>query len=251
MKKTKTSVLYLGDDSLDSAASYLAGVMKHFNIGFDYAASDEAADRFLLEEAEYRLVILSDYPAKNLEKSQMERIVVWVRKGAGLLMIGGWDSFQGSGGSYNGTVIEGILPVRISPTDDRVNYSYPCLVRKREEHLILSDLPFTEPPCIGGYNRVTAKEDARVLLEAIRYRTQAEASSCSFVEEGRDVLLAVGGYGQGRTAAFTSDAAPHWVGGFVDWGNERITCEIAGREVEVGELYAVFFNNLIRWSGRL
>jgi hypothetical protein len=38
MKKTKTSVLYLGDDSLDSATSYLAGVMKHFNIGFDYVA---------------------------------------------------------------------------------------------------------------------------------------------------------------------------------------------------------------------
>lgn len=251
MKKNKTSVLYLGDTSLDTAASYLAGVMTHFKIGFDYVASDEQADRFLVEEAEYRLVILSDYPAGNLKSDQMEKIVTWVGQGRGLLMIGGWDSFQGIGGSYSGTPIEEILPVRISPADDRVNYPFPCLVGKRGEHPILADLPFGEPPCIGGYNRVTAKADAQVLLEAIRFRTQAEASSCMFTEEGRDVLLAVGEYDRGRTAAFTSDAAPHWVGGFVDWGYRRISCEIAGAEVEVGAFYAEFFNNLIRWTGRL
>jgi uncharacterized membrane protein len=99
MKRTKTPVLYLGDTSLDSAASYLAGVMTHFKIGFDYVASDESADRFLQEDAGYQLIILSDFPADNLKLSQMEQIVAWVRRGAGLLMIGGWDSFQGSGGS--------------------------------------------------------------------------------------------------------------------------------------------------------
>lgn len=251
MKKNETTVLYLGDTSLDTAASYLAGIMTHFNIGFDYIASDEPADRFLVDEAAYRLIILSDYPARNLKMSQMEQIAAWVRVGAGLLMIGGWESFQGSGGSYNGTLIQEILPIRISPADDRVNTSFPCLVCKREEHPILADLPFGKPPCIGGYNRVEAKADARVLLEAIRYRTQAEASSCLFTEEGRDVLLAVGEYGQGRTSAFTSDAAPHWVGGFVDWGDERISCSFAGTETEVGSLYAAFFNNLIHWTGRL
>ena len=244
-------VLYLGDTSLDTAASYLAGVMRYFNIGFDYLPSVQAADRFLVDGAEYRLVILSDYPSENLNSAQMERIEAWVRRGSGLLMIGGWESFQGSGGAYAGTVIEEILPVRISPTDVRVHISCPCLAYKREDHPILAGLPFDQPPCIGGYNRVTAKEDARVLLEAIRYRTQARASSCSFAEAGRDVLLAVGGCGRGRSAAFTSDAAPHWVGGFVDWGPRRVSCEIAGAVVEVGEFYADFFNNLIRWTGRL
>jgi uncharacterized membrane protein len=251
MKKNKTSVLYMGDTSLETAASYLAGVMTHFKIGFDYVASDDGADRFLVDEAEYRLIILSDYPAKNLEPDQMERIATWVKRGRGLLMIGGWESFQGIGGSYSGTLIEKILPVRISQDDDRVNYSFPCLVSKREEHPILADLPFGEPPCIGGYNRVTAKAEAQVLLEAIRFRTQAEANSCMFTEAGRDVLLAVGEHGRGRTAAFTSDAAPHWVGGFVDWGDQRISCDIVGEEVEVGAFYANFLNNLIRWTGRL
>ena len=251
MKKNKFPVLYLGDTSLDTAASYLAGVMAYFQIGFDYVASAEAADRYLVDGAEYRLVILSDYPAERLEASQMKRIEAWVRKGAGVLMIGGWESFQGNGGNYSGTLIEEILPVRMSPSDDRVNTPYPCLVSKREEHPILAELPFERPPCIGGYNRVEAKEDARILLEVILYRTEAQASACSFTEEGRDVLLAVGGYGRGRSAAFTSDAAPHWVGGFVDWGEKRVRCRFAGTEVEVGALYAAFFANLIRWTGRL
>ena len=247
----KNPVLYLGDTSLDTAASYLAGVMAHFQIGFDYVASDEAADRYLVDEAEYRLIILSDYPADRLQTGQMERIEARVQKGAGVLMIGGWESFQGSGGNYSGTLIEEILPVRMSPSDDRVNTPYPCLVSKREEHPILAKLPFERPPCIGGYNRVEAKEHARILLEVIRYRTRAQAFACSFAEESRDVLLAVGGCGRGRSAAFTSDAAPHWVGGFVDWGEERISCRFAGTEVEVGAFYAAFFANLIRWTGRL
>jgi uncharacterized membrane protein len=251
MKQSKASVLYVGDTTLDTAASYLAGVMTHFNIGFHYVASAEPADHFFKDTAEYRLIILSDYPAHNLRRSQMERIARWIRGGTGLLMIGGWESFQGSGGSYNGTVIEEILPVRISPTDDRVNTPFPCLVHKLEEHPVLAGLPFGEPPCIGGYNRVTAKADVRILLEVIRYRTQEQDLSCSFVEEVRDVLLAVGDYGDGRTAAYSSDAAPHWVGGFVDWGDARISSKTPAGEVEFGTFYATFFANLIRWTGRL
>jgi uncharacterized membrane protein len=250
MSKARASVLYLGDTSLDSAASYLGAVMKHFGIDFDYVGSAEPADRDL-RDGQYRAIILSDYPAGNFKPGQMEGIAERVDRGTGLLMIGGWDSFQGVGGLYNGTLVEEILPVRISQSDDRVNYSFPCVVCKQAEHEILADLPFADPPCIGGYNRVAAKPEAELLLEAVRYRTRAQGPACSFVEEGRDVLLAVGRCGQGRTAAFASDAAPHWVGGFVDWGNKRVAVEIAGIEVEVGECYALFFNNLIRWTARL
>ncbi|GAH40275.1 unnamed protein product, partial [marine sediment metagenome] len=36
----KHSVLYLGDAALDRQASYLVGIMSHYNIGFDYVNSD-------------------------------------------------------------------------------------------------------------------------------------------------------------------------------------------------------------------
>jgi uncharacterized membrane protein len=250
LSPAKAPVLYLGDTSLATAASYLGAVMRHAGIGFHYVGSQEKADRFL-ETGGYRLIILSDYPAKNLSEGQMKGIAEMVREGGGLLMIGGWDSFHGSGGLYGGTVIEELLPVHIATSDDRVNHPFPCLVSKCAEHPIVSDLPFGEAPCIGGYNRIRAKGGAEVLLEAIRYRTRAEGSFYAFVEEGRDALLVVGRIGQGRSAAFASDAAPHWVGGLVDWGLRRVSQQIAGIVVEMGEFYAEFFNKLIHWAGGL
>lgn len=88
-------MLYLGDTSLDTAASYLGAVMTYFGIGFEYAASEEPADRYL-GDREYKLIILSDYPAANLQAAQMDWILDRIGSGTGLLMIGGWDSFRGS-----------------------------------------------------------------------------------------------------------------------------------------------------------
>ena len=61
-------------------------------------------------------------------------------------------------------------------------------------------------------------------------------------------MLVVGGYGKGRTAALATDVAPHWVGGFVDWGKARITQNLSnGGFVEIGADYAKFFAQLLRW----
>ena len=57
-------------------------------------------------------------------------------------------------------------------------------------------------------------------------------------------LLVVGQHGRGRVAALATDVAPHWVGGLVDWGDRRITQEVAGGFVEIGNWYAQFFRNL-------
>ena len=38
-------------------------------------------------------------------------------------------------------------------------------------------------------------------------------------------VLVIGTAGHGRAAAFASDIAPHWVGGFVDWGDSRVTAQ--------------------------
>jgi len=78
----------------------------------------------------YDVVVLSDieqevlvlYPWERMQDTPMgpnrlESIREFVRNGGGLIMIGGWESFQGSGGGYHGTLIEEILPVRISPED--------------------------------------------------------------------------------------------------------------------------------------
>jgi uncharacterized membrane protein len=62
----------------------------------------------------------------------------------------------------------------------------------------------------------------------------------------------LGKLGKGRTAAFLSDVAPHWVGGFVDWGPRRVKSKAPGAaEIEVGSYYAQFWKQLLAWVGRL
>jgi hypothetical protein len=250
MAGRQSPVLYLGDDGLQGAAAYLAGVMAHAGIRYDYLPSESPAGEGLLA-AERRLVVLSDYPARNLSREQMAGLAERVRSGLGLLMIGGWSSFQGANGGYAGTPIEELLPVALSAADDRLNWPFPCLLCKHQEHPILAGLPFDRPPSVGGYNRVVVKEGAELLLWGVRYRTEAAGGICRFVEEGRDPLLVVWEQGRGRAAAFASDVAPHWVGGLVDWGERRVRAGAAGSEVEVGEHYARFFVNLLGWTGRL
>ncbi len=243
-------VLYLGDDGLEGAAAYLAGVMSHHRIGYRHLGSGRRAEDRLLR-GEYRLVVLSDYPAANLAAAQADLLAERVRAGTGLLMIGGWDSFQGLGGGYRGTRVGELLPVELSSGDDRVNWPFPCLVWKEGQHPITDGLPLAAPPGIGGYNRFTVRAGCERLLSAVRFRPSLKEGACSFVEEGRDPLLVVGQHGRGRVAAFASDVAPHWVGGFVDWGERRVRAGEPGREVEVGEHYARFFANLLVWTGRL
>lgn len=261
------SILYAGDSDLRGAAAYLAGVLTHAGLSFHHVASD-APLRPLLTAHRPRLYILSDYPAENLAEADVERIVRDVAQGSGLLMIGGWESFHGAAGEYQRSPLAEVLPVVIQPSDDRVNAPQPCLMEKRIDHPILDGLPLEHPPGIGGYNRVRPKADAEVLLSArhlsveVRRRDQAApppgagdpalehpALEYTLTRGDQAPLLVVGRHGRGRTAAFTSDVAPHWVGGLVDWGPERVRAQAPEADaIEVGSYYAEFFTRLVLWT---
>jgi uncharacterized membrane protein len=247
----QNQILYVGDTALREAAGYLAGVMHHFDIGFDYVPSEGSFP--LLEGSAYRGVILSDYPSKNFAAGQLEDLAVRVRGGLGLLMIGGWESFTGAGGDYGQTPLRDVLPVRMGPEDDRVNCPQPCLVELRVEHPAVAGLPFDRvSPGIGGYNRVRVKQGALEVLSAQPFRVERGASGYSFVPDVRDPLLVLGDYGQGRVAAFASDVAPHWVGGLVDWGDARVSdCAPGANPIEVGNWYALLFRQIVAWTARL
>lgn len=243
------SVLYLGDDNLSGAASYLAGVMTHHRIPFDYISSGEKFDPYLLE-GEYSALVFSDYPARNFSTGDLEGISGIVREGTGILMIGGWDSFAGPGGGYQGTILKTVLPVAMEEKDDRYNSSGPCLLYKSKTHSITEGLPFeTNAPTIGGYNKLTSKPGTEVLLEAVTFRAMEKNDGFSFAEIARAPILIAGSFGRGRTLAFASDVAPHWVGGLVDWGDGRVSAKSpAGVSAEVGNWYARFFANMILWA---
>ena len=167
----------------------------------------------------YDIVILSDIGANTLLlhpdtwiKSQrtpnrLKLIRDYVGAGGGLLMAGGYYSFQGinGGARYRHTPVEDVLPVEILPYDDRVEVPEGFVpVIRDAKHPIVAGFPATWPALLG-FNEVKAKSDATLI---------ATVSA----EYGDKPLLVAGSYGKGRSVAWTSDIGPHWLPNeFVEW----------------------------------
>lgn len=169
----------------------------------------------------YDVVILSDIGANSLLlppqvfakgrpfPNRLKLLAEWVRQGGGLAMAGGYLSFQGfqAKANYHDTAVEAVLPVSILPYDDRVETPEGVTGELTgETHPVTEGLDATWPILLG-YQKLTAKDDARVLAT---------------VEERP--LLAVREEGAGRTLAFASDISPHWAPTeFIEWaGYQRL-----------------------------
>jgi uncharacterized membrane protein len=240
-------ICYLGDGRLDGAASYLAGIMLHFGLPFDHVPSDEPPPAGFCEEP-YALYVVSDYPAAHFGDAAMRHVAGRVEQGAGLAMFGGWESYYGRLGEYHRSPLAEVLPVVMQGHDDRRNHAQPCLVEKVAEHPLLEGLPWDTPPGIGGWNAVEAKPDAETILAAVQFSVRRTGDGYDFQRGGRSPLLVVGRHGSGRTAALATDVAPHWVGGLVDWGDQRVVQDVPGGFIEVGNWYTAFFRNLLVWT---
>ncbi|MBS0204961.1 MAG: hypothetical protein JSS49_18795 [Planctomycetes bacterium] len=248
-------ILYCGDTNLDGAASYLAGLMTHFGWQFDYVPSHVPVSAELIERP-HSLLILSDYPSTQFDPDLHEIVSQQVEQGMGLLMIGGWESFHGLGGDWDGTVLGNLLPVEIGRVDDRINFDQPALMYPTGWNRELFDLPwYTRPPTIGGLNRIHPKSDAETWLDVTSFRPHFDpvSQTLQWPETGATFpALVTRQRSLARTAAFASDVAPHWVGGFVDWGPGRVKAQAAGAPaIEVGSNYAQFWRRLLAWTGRL
>lgn len=155
----------------------------------------------------YDVVILSDIGANSLLlppvvfsqgqrfPNRLKVLAEWVRRGGGLMMAGGYLSFQGfqAKANYHDTPIEAVLPVEILPYDDRVETPEGVEGELTNiPHEITAGLAVRWPALLG-YQKLTAKPDANVLATV----------------EGWP-LLAVRSEGAGRTLAYASDISPHW-----------------------------------------
>jgi uncharacterized membrane protein len=249
-------ILYCGDTSLETAASYLAGVITHSGWEFDYVPSHVKVSRDIIDQPR-SLLILSDYPAQQFAPELQQLVIEQIDRGMGLLMIGGWESFHGLGGDWDQAPLAGLLPVEISAEDDRVNFDQPALLHPadwRDEKVF--GLPWSQrPPTVGGLNRFIAKPNAYVWLNVTPYqpRYDRDIGAIQWVTTGESIpALVASARDRGRVAAFASDVAPHWVGGFVDWGATRVTAQAPGAgAIEVGSDYAQFWKQLLAWTGQL
>jgi uncharacterized membrane protein len=154
----------------------------------------------------YDAIILSDIGANTLllpegtfvrsERSgnRLHAIANWVRGGGGILMVGGYLTFQGIEGkaAYHGTPIDDVLPVALAATDDRQEHPEGVVPETVDPaHPVAAGL--RDWPALLGWNRAAARPEAKVVARI-----------------GGDPLIAVREVGAGRSAVFASDCGPHW-----------------------------------------
>ena len=253
----RPTVLYLGDGELGGAASYLAGVLAAGGLGYAHLPSGVRPPAGFLSTESAHLTVLSDYAARALLPENIELLMQRVKAGHGLLMLDGWDTYHGKDGKWDQCPVSELLPVHIENHDDRVNYDQLALVALADgasEHPAVAGLPWNErPPCIGGFNRFTAKPGAQTVLETWLHELTREGDSVHVRRVAKHPLLVCSELaGGGRVACLATDAAPHWVGPFVDWGMPRLSAQGPGAgAIEVGRDYARFLQQLVRWVGRL
>jgi uncharacterized membrane protein len=180
----------------------------------------------------YTCVMLSDIGANTLllhpntfTKSQvlpnrLHAIRDYVANGGGLVMIGGYLTFQGidAKGQYAGTTVEEALPVTLMRADDRVESPQGVQPAVSDAgHPIMREVS-GDWPVLLGYNRIVPKAGSNLVASV-----------------GADPLIVTGSFGRGRGVAFTSDCGPHWAPPpFVEWSG-----------------YAPLWNGIAEWAGSL
>lgn len=183
----------------------------------DYIPNHLAPEKFpftMEELKEYSCVILSDIGSNTLllapdtfsksirKPNRCQLIKDYVEQGGSFLMVGGYMSFTGVDAKtrYGQTPIKDVLPVECLDIDDRAEHPEGVVPVIVKEHEAIKGLP-KEWPHFLGYNKTKATAQGEVLVTI----------------DG-DPFIAVGEFGKGKSAVFTSDCAPHWgPPEFVNW----------------------------------
>lgn len=168
--------------------------------------------RHVQELSKYNGIILSDIGALsllfsaqtragNLAPNRLVLLHDWVKRGGGLMMAGGYNSFQGMMGTarYHDTPIEECLPVTCSPFPDGLEAPEGLAPQVVAKHPIVKGLDQSWPPVLGLNKVILNSGDDCQLLTAATYRGKQHP------------LLAVRQFGEGRTLAWMSDIGPHWM----------------------------------------
>ena len=229
-------ILYAGDSEMGGSANYLLGALRKMKAHYVHVPPSKILARSFFK-SRYDAIILSDFSRSHVPGASEGAIIEQVEKGTGLLMIGGWGSFSGPFGGWHGSLIEKILPVSCQRHDDRLNFPGGALIHLRKKHRMFGSMSFKNPPVICGLNRVRPRKNSQLILGARR------------IVDGKEFpLLVIDSHPHKRIAALTTDLAPHWCGGLVDWGRKRVRIKMTKKiSIEVGDLYVRFVSNLLKW----
>jgi uncharacterized membrane protein len=163
--------------------------------------------RTVAELSEYDVVILSDIGANSFvlppetwlegqsASNPLVSLAEWTRAGGGLMMAGGYLSFQGfqARANFARSPIADVLPVTMLDCDDRAETPQGA-----KADVVMPEHPIArgwtgQAPDLLGYNVVTARPEAEVVATV-----------------AGDVLIATMEPGEGRSLVWTTDIGPHW-----------------------------------------
>lgn len=222
---------YKGWDTFSSTTFHLGAeplvkALQHSPFKLTYMPAHEAAEGFPFAMeglSGYDAIILSDIGSNTLllppavwlhgrtVPNRLKLIRDWTAQGGGLVMIGGYYSFQGIDGRarWRRTPVEDALPVTCLPYDDRIEAPEGIVADVVDgQHPIVAGLDGQWPALLGA-NEVVPKASGHVIA-----RLPAD--------QGGHPLLVTGTHGKGRTVAWTSDIGPHWLPApFVEWPGYR------------------------------
>lgn len=193
----------------ETGEKWLKAALEKHGYEVEFLPNHLATEQFpyTMEELKnYDCVILSDIGANTLllpvetftksikKPNRADLIRDYVLDGGSLLMIGGYLTFAGvdAKGKWHDTSVQEVLPVEVLTVDDRMEHCEGIRPVTVAEHVALAGIK-EEWPEILGYNKTVAKPEAQVAAVV-----------------GGDPFIAFGEYGKGRSAAFTTDCAPHW-----------------------------------------
>lgn len=238
-------ILYCGDSPAGGPANYLLAMIRYIGAKVTHVHPGVKLAPQIAEER-YDAIVFSDYGYDCLPEKSEQKLIYQILSGTGFLMVGGWGSFAGPFGNWQKSEIAKLLPVECAKKDDRINLGSGLYPFVQGKHLILNGLDFKSAPVLIGLNDVRSRKDAKVLLTAKAF----QPSSGKFI--GSDYpLLVVSTDPAIRTAAFTTDFAPHWCGGWVDWGKKRLVLPAApGILVEISDQYLKFGAQLLTWLAK-
>ena len=194
----------------ETGEKYLKAALEEGGYEFTFLPNHLATEEFPFTMdglRQYDLIILSDIGANTLllptltfTRSQIQPnrcslIKNYVLEGGALLMIGGYLTFSGvdAKGKWQDTPVQDVLPVRILPTDDRMEHCEGVHAEVTlPDHPAFAGIEGEWPPVLC-YNKSTIKPEAELA-----------ATVCG------DPFIAFGSYGEGKSAVFSSDCSPHW-----------------------------------------
>lgn len=155
----------------------------------------------VFESGKFDVFIIGDLDSAALGRDQLKQLSDAVNDGAGLVMIGGANTF-GRGG-YARSILAEVLPVDLN-TDDRNNQiAEPFTLNLTRNH------PITD---LGGDRPEQIWKDLPPQLGANQFTGPKVAPGIEVLlqSETQQPMLVVGSYGRGRVAALAFDSTYRW-----------------------------------------